>query len=79
MNQKQAKRLRQNMRDMGFDPSEAVYSRTQAPVYLPHATNDKGVLVYNTEGSISKKVNRGVPKRLVPCGRKLYQDMKQDF
>lgn len=79
MNQKKAKQLRQDMRDMDFNPSEVKYEEGNAPVYLPHSTDANGKLTYNPEGTIYPKVHRGVPKKLAPCGRKLYQDMKKEL
>jgi hypothetical protein len=62
---------------MGFNPNEVKYEAGQAPVYLPHSTNDEGKLVYDPKGVVFLKVQKGKPTVLSPCGRKLYKDMKR--
>ena len=78
MNSKKAKQLRKDMRAMGFDPREATYVEGQAPVYMGYSVNpENGELELNPRGEMQQKVQRGVPRTLAPCGRKLYKDMKE--
>ncbi len=77
MNSKKSKQLRQDMRAMGFIPSEVVYERGQAPVYMGFSIGEGGKRVLDDTSPFKMKVQRGIPTKLAPCGRKLYQVMKE--
>ena len=77
MNSKKAKQLRQDMRAMDFNPSEVSYERGQAPVYMGFGLDENGQRVPDDTSPIKVKVQRGIPTKLAPCGRKLYKDMKE--
>lgn len=77
MNSKQVKKLRQDMRDMGFDPSETNYDEGNAPVYMKYNLNEEGQPVFTDQGVFVMKMQKGKPRTLLPCGRKLYKDMKE--
>jgi len=77
MNAKLAKKLRQDMRHMGFDPKETAYNPHKTPVFAMAKVDDKGQLVFDALGTVRVKVQKGEPKELAPCGRKLYKDMKE--
>lgn len=77
MNSKQSKKLRQDMRDMGFDPSETNYEEGNAPVYPKYDIDEKGFVSFSETGAHYLKAQKGKPRTLLPCGRKLYKDMKE--
>lgn len=80
MNGKQCKRIRQDMKDMGFNPSERAYEEgSHAPVYLPMGYNEKGEPVYSPESKNFFKVKKGKTTELSGCGRKVYQEVKKSF
>ena len=77
MNSKKARQLRQDMRAMDFDPRDVSYERGQAPVYMGFSIGEGGKRVPDDTSPFKMKVQRGIPTKLAPCGRKLYQDMKE--
>lgn len=79
MNNKRCKQLRQDMREMGYDPKETSYNEEgRAPIFAKFTDLDEeGNPIFIPNGIHTVKVAKGVPTKLGNCGRKLYQSMKK--
>lgn len=79
MNQKKAKQLRRDMKELGFDHKETKYNPGQPPVFFRYDIGKDREKVFKDTGAFIAKVQRGIPRTLAACGRNLYKTMKREM